>query len=148
MKALIVKKKWELKLKEARDLRSKGASMLFDRVSLLVECYNDPSFRKWHADNNLNELDVLDKEVSDVSGSTFLTVKAVFERFPDREDWVQSGFRDLTAKLMLEKKVDKQSTRVSWKDRALVAERENERLKAEIAQLKESIGIVAGAKCA
>ena len=60
-------KKWEVKMHEARELRKKGAGLLFDRVALLIACYDDGEFRAWHQASGTNELDFLDEELSDTA---------------------------------------------------------------------------------
>jgi hypothetical protein len=144
------KSKWEVKMHEARELRKQGAGLLFDRVSLLVACYEDDEFRSWHADNGTNELDFLDEELSDTAVG-FMTFRSVLAAYPSRDDWLRHNVRELIA-LTIEaenegKKRERDQARPSWKERALAAEAECERLRAEIANMKESLGIVAAAKC-
>lgn len=142
--------KWELKMHEARELRRQGASILFDRVTLLVECYDDDEFRAWHTEAGTNELDFLDEELSDTA-TGFLAWKSVLAAYPNREDWVRHNVRELLALTMAAQaeatKRDGDEKRVSWKERALAAEAECERLRAELASTKESLGIVASARC-
>lgn len=144
-------KKWELKMHEARELKKQGAGLLYDRVKLLVECYDDPAFREWHETNRTNELDFLDEELSDVAAS-FLTMKAVLTEHPERDAWIKHGVRQLIALAIdaeneRRRRESEDGKRISWKERALAAEKECERLRAEIANMKESLGIVASAKC-
>jgi hypothetical protein len=144
------KSKWELKMHEARELRKQGAGLLFDRVALLVDCYDDEDFRQWHADQGTNELDFLDEELSDTAVN-FMTFRAVLAAYPNREDWVRHNVRELIALTVAaeneSRKRDNESARQSWKERALAAERECERLRAELANMRESLEIVASAKC-
>ncbi len=137
-------------MNEARELRKRGSDLLFDRMSLLCECYSDSDFRSWHAANNTNELDFLDDELSDTA-ATFLTLKAVFESHPTKEEWSKHNIRDLIAMVIESeaesKKRENDTKRPSWKERALAAERECETLRAEIESIKQSLGIVASARC-
>jgi hypothetical protein len=141
--------KWEKKLHEARELRKRGAAVLYQRVALLVVVYEDAEFRRYHADAGTNELDFLDEELSDTAAN-FLTLKAVYDSHPQEADWVKHNVRDLIALAMQKPGTPKDNVapRVSWKDRAEAAERECERLRAELASIKESLGIVASARCA
>lgn len=144
-------KKWEMKVHEQRAIRVHCAELLYDRVKLLCECYDDSEFRRYHEDMGTNELDFLDDELSDTAAS-FLTLKAVMIAHSEKEEWNKHNIRDLIA-LVLKAEEDRkqregEEKRVSWKERALAAERECERLRAELANMKESLGIVAGAKCA
>jgi hypothetical protein len=145
----MAKAKWELKMKQARDLKKQGSEILFDRVSLLVACYNDSDFRAWAADQGTNELDFLDEELSDTAAS-FLTLKAVLDAYPEKESWTKHNVRDLIAQVLSDEKKKRDrddAKRVSWKERALAAEQECERLRGELENMKESLGIVASAKC-
>lgn len=140
---------WAVALEQQRKLRKKGSEMLFDRVKLLVKCYEDQEFRNWVASQETNEYDFLDEELSDTAAS-FLTLKAVMDEHPKREDWVRHNIRDLIA-LVLEAEREKKKRdgdhRISWKERALAAEKECERLRAELESTKKSLEIVASAKC-
>lgn len=143
----MAKTKWEMKMREARELRKKGAEVLFERICLLVACYDDTQFRAWHADNETDELDYLDEELSDTAAS-FMTLKAVLVAYPERESWVKHNIRDLIAEIIASGKTAKEpSTPKSWKSLAEELQHECERLRAEIKGLKENLAIVASAKC-
>jgi hypothetical protein len=137
--------KWELRMNEARELRRRGSELLFDRVSLLVSCYEDEDFRAWHADNGTNELDFLDFELSDTAAS-FLTLKAVLDANPERELWAKHNIRDLIADVIELDKKPRERSVPSWKEKCLAAEKECERLRAENANLKETLVLCVGAK--
>lgn len=145
-----IEKTWEVKMHEAREMRKKGAGLLYDRVALLIACYEDDEFRAWHETNGTNELDFLDEELSDTAVG-FLTFRAVMNSYPKRTEWITHNIRELIALTIAaeseKKKRDGDEKRISWKERALSAEAECERLRAEIANMKESLGIVASAKC-
>lgn len=146
----VSQKTWEVKMHEARAMRKKGAGLLFDRVALLIACYDDAEFRAWHESEGTNELDFLDEELSDTAVG-FLTFRAVMNSYSKRNEWVDHNIRELIALTIAaeneKKKRDGDEKRVSWKERALAAEAECERLRAEVANMKESLGIVASAKC-
>lgn len=146
----VSQKTWEVKMHEARAMRKKGAGLLYDRVALLIACYDDAEFRSWHEAAGTNELDFLDEELSDTAVG-FLTFRAVMNSYPKRNEWVDHNIRELIA-LTIEAENEKKKRggdekRVSWKERALAAEAECERLRSEVANMKESLGIVASAKC-
>ena len=144
------KSKWEVKLHEAREMRKRGSELLFDRVSLLVACYDDEAFRAWCAENETDELDYLDTELNDTAAN-FMTLKAVLHQYPVREEWVKHNIRDLIAQVIAEQaektKRERENPKPTWKERALLAEAECERLRAEVASMKESLGIVASSRC-
>jgi len=143
-------KKWEAKMHEARGLRKKGAGQLYDRLVLMIECYDDPAFRAWHEAAGTNDLDFLDEELND-TGHGFLDFRGVMAEYPKREDWIKHNIRQLIALTMKAeadaRKRDGVKDGVKWKARALAAEAECERLRGELASMKESLGIVASAKC-
>lgn len=142
------KKKWETKLNEARELRKRGSELLFDRVVLLVDCYEDDAFRAWCSETETNEVDYLDTELNDTA-ATFMTLKAVLHHYPVRDEWVKHNIRDLIAQVLSEQaeatKRERETAVPTWKERALAAEKEVERLRAKVEQLEESLQIVAGA---
>lgn len=142
--------KWEMLMREQRHLKSEGIANLHRRITLLVECYDDPEYRAWCEANGTSDLDALDAELADAAVD-FMTARAVLEQFPKIEEWQKHGIRELIALVMeadaSRRKVDGEA-RVSWKQRALEAERECERLRSEIKTLRDSLGLVAGAKCA
>lgn len=126
-------KKWELSLKEARELRQRGAQVLYQRVSLLVACYEDEEFGAWCVENNHNDLEFLDSELEDTAAG-FLTLKAVLDHYPEEDSWAKHNIRELIAEVLdAERQARKESgnERISWKERCLAAEKECERLRAE-----------------
>lgn len=128
--------KWEMKMNEQRDLRRQGITLLFQRVKLLIEVYNDAAFRGWCEQNKVVELDYLDAELSDVA-ACFLTLKSVMESYPNESDWQSKNIRELMAEAIESQKTDRQGAeRISWKERCLAAEKECERLRAENATLR------------
>lgn len=131
--------KWQLNLKVARDLRKQGSGLLFDRVVALVECYDDGEFRQWCSDENTNAMEYLDGELDDTAYD-FMTLREVLATYPERESWLRHNIRDMVAEVMAsQKKVDQNTERISWKERALAAERECERLRSELATVKELV---------
>ena len=139
--------KWEAKMNAARLLRKQGAGLLFDRVSLLVECYNDPAFRAWCVENDTPELDYLDAEVSDTA-CEFLTLLAVLKEYPERAAWEKHNIRDMIATVLDAQRRDREKEeahRQSWKERCLAAEKENERLRGELNTLSARVSELQGA---
>lgn len=145
----MTKKKWELSLREARQLKNKGSAILYQRVVLLKNCYDDAEFRKWCDEQGTNAADYLDDEIADTA-CQFLTLLAVLMSYPNEADWVKHSIRDLIAEAMAAEKAAKPkadtSERISWKDRCLAAERECERLRAELESLKKTLEFILSAK--
>lgn len=143
---------WKSRLNEQRDLQKKGAELLYQRVRLLVAIYDDQEFRDWCADSETDEVEYLDNELSDVA-CEFMTLKAVLKEHPDESAWVSRNLRELIAEVLEGKrrKRAEESPRVSWKEKAIAAEKECERLRAElnaqsarIAELHNVIGLMRG----
>lgn len=145
---MAAKRKWELSLKEARSLKEKGSAILFQRVVLLNQCFDDADFRAWCDTQDTNAADYLDDELSDTACG-FLTLRAVLEKYPNEADWIKHNIRDLIADaLAAEKatKTDNTNDRISWKERAIAAEKECERLRAEIEAMKKTLEFIVSAK--
>lgn len=83
-------------MNKQRDLKREGASLLFDRMLLLIDCYNDEEFKEWCKANGEGRVDYLNRELSD-TGQAFLHLKTLMEHFPNREDWLTKSFRVMTA---------------------------------------------------
>lgn len=157
-----VSRNWRLKMKEQRELRAKGIDVLHQRVVLLCEIYDDKEFARACEDNGVDILDELDREVEDVA-TTFMVLKQVMESYPSAAEWRKHGVRQLIADVLANSR-KKERTRevISWKERALAAEKEaaalkaeNERLRADISsltarvdELRASIGFATGRQLA
>lgn len=146
MSKQVKNEKWEMKLASNRNLRKQSSSLLYDRVKLLVDVYNDMEFRRWCSDNHADELDYMDSEIDD-TGIGFLTWMAVLEAHPNQEEWLRQNVRVLAAEAMdadREKKKaaileDGRKERVEWKARAMTAEAECERLRGEVKALTDRV---------
>jgi len=151
--------KWELKMHEARALRRQGAAILYDRIALLIACYDDLEFMAWHEAAGTNELDFLDEELSDTA-LTFMSLRSVMESNPNRQDWIKHNIRDLIAITVkaeadaADKEQGPGEKRIPWRQRALVAEAECVRLRTECECLRDECGradsllrILAAPKC-
>lgn len=133
---------WQLKMHKAQALRKEGTTTLFERVKLLCECYADEQFTLWCEDQKTNPEDYLDGEVSDFC-SSFLTVKAVYDANRNVDSWHRHGFAYLAHEIA--ESIKKPASRgVSYKSMYEAAQKEIERLRAEIQTLKESLEIVSG----
>lgn len=130
---------WRLSLRNARELRKQGAGMLFERVQLLVKVFDDDEFKGYCEESGSEPLELLDAELTDVACS-FVTARAVLDHFPKVDDWVNGDLRKMIAQIQKEGRRSRDDQqRPSWKDRALAAERECERLKAEMASLTSRV---------
>lgn len=144
---------WKVKLNEQRELKKMGAELLHQRVSLLVQVYDDKSFIEWCEESETDEIEYLDNELADVA-SEFMTLRAVLKEYPTAAEWAARNIRELIAEVLeagkRQRKGDSEP-RISWKDRAIAAEKECERLRAElnaqsarIAELHNVIALMRG----
>lgn len=142
--------KWESSLDRQRMLKRQGIALLYERIKLLIEVYEDAAFRKWCEDSSVIDLDYLDAELSDVAVS-FMTLRAVFIQHPNVDDWQGGNIRQMIADVIELQKVGRERVNViSWKERCLAAEKEVERLRFElqkrdstIAELRSCLTVVA-----
>lgn len=123
------KAKWLLRINQARELRKQGAAILFQRVSLLNECYENEDFRAWCAANNHVDLGFLDAELEDVA-CDFLTLKAVLANYPAETDWKKNNLRNMMA--------EKECERLRG---------EMNSLSARVSELQGALAIVSRGKC-
>lgn len=84
------------KLIRAKELQGNACAILYDRISLLVEVYNDPQFHEFENLDEFTAASRLDAYLTDVA-ENFITLKAVLELFPERETWEKRTFRELLA---------------------------------------------------
>lgn len=105
-----LKKHGELKsaMSQQRDSLALSA---YDRIKLLCEVFGDAEFR---ADLNLIDdgqaADWLDKECGDL-GHPFLTLKAAYERHPQRESWRNATVYELSIDaLAAEEEADREAS--------------------------------------
>lgn len=125
---------WKKKLNEHKELRKQGAVLLHARVTLLVAVYDDEAFREWCEVNETDEIEYLDEQLSDVAVE-FMTLRTVLQEFPKAEEWAERNIRELIAEVLEAKrrKRGESTERISWKERALAAEKECEQLRTELA---------------
>lgn len=134
---------WKMLLRQARQLRSQGVGLVYDRVVLLAPLAKDPEFEAWCHENNENYLDNLDSEFDDV-GYDFSTLQACLKEFPDRNKWLQRGVRGIvedaiaSAKRQREARGGATPTK-TWKERALLAEKELADLQKEVNTLRHRV---------
>lgn len=136
--------KWEVKMNKQRKLKAKGAEVLFERVSICVSCFEDPEFTDWCAGQGIDSLEFLDEELSDTAVN-FATLARVLDTFPTKEEWVKHNIRVMIAMVLEDQKSKKESepsSRIAWKDRALAAEAELEKLRAELKAIREKLETV------
>jgi len=126
-----------MKFHEAQSLRKQGASVLHQRIGLLMEIHDDEEFQGWCRDSDIVALDYLDSHLEDV-GFNFLTLKAVHEEYPDCKSWQKHNVRELCALVIASqrKKGDKPD-RKNWRKIAEALERENAILNARIGEMEK-----------
>lgn len=102
--------KWEIKMNKQRELKKEGAGLLFDRMQLLIECYNDERFKEWCRDNNDTRVEYLNRELSDI-GQEFLHLKTLVDHFPKRDQWTAKSVREMTAAVMVAQQEERRKQR-------------------------------------
>lgn len=131
--------KWESDLERQRLLKRQGIELLHERIKLLCHVYDDVDFRSWCDASGVIDLDYLDAELSDVAVS-FLTLRAVLLQHPSVDDWKGGNIRQMIAEVLESQKPKRERTEVvSWKERALAAEKEIERLQFELQKRDSTI---------
>lgn len=141
-------KNWKVALSEARTLKKKGIEMLYDRVKLLVDVFNDAAFIAQCEEDGTEPFDILDDALSDI-GHGFRTMKAVMNEYPNKTDWVRHDLRNLMA-MAVEKhrKASDPKDRVDWKALAERYKAECEVLRNEIESMRKTLEVIATARCA
>jgi len=143
------------KLSRVETLRREGPANLWERVSLLVEIADDPDYHakllqahpEWDVMPLDSIVDVFDcKYLDDYAclGFGFVQLKHILERFPDRTDWQHKTLVEMQQEAASpEADSDGPSKeRICWKQRALDAEKEVERLRVENAELRKLVSAV------
>ena len=130
---------WRMLMKQQQELKKKGAADLHRRVALLIQIQNDSEFQAWCESEHLNHEDEFDRELNDV-GIDYVTLRAVFNSYPNVEDWERTNVRELVAQVVHRQSKSRQSTdRISWKDRAKELEMELKRVVAEKKELEQRL---------
>lgn len=104
----ITDKQWKLNVMEAQKLRGKSMDLLYERISLLVQVFDDDDF--W-TDNSLDDDEAagkwLDKEVDEFrtigAASPFWTLRACLTRWPKKSEWTNTTLRKMLATLTEER---------------------------------------------
>jgi hypothetical protein len=133
---------WGTKLHEAQTLRKQGASMLHQRVKLLVEIHRDSEFQAWCVENSITALDYLDDHLEDV-GFDFITLESVLRSHPTAEEWQKHNIRQLCAMVKeSQRKAKEPVERINWRKRAEDLERDNAILKARLEEMEKMVELI------
>lgn len=101
---------WSQKLAAARVLRGKGAALLYDRLVLLREVFNDAAYRADCATRKINPEDELTDEVADTCAG-FVVLMQTLEKFPDRQVWQRKSLAKLVAAVVDEQQEQQRQRR-------------------------------------
>lgn len=130
---------WSQKLATQREMRSKGAALIYDRMKILLEVFKDEEFLNHCMERERNAADLLDEEVADTC-TDFLSLKCVIEYFPDKAIWQKERLDQLVAKsLEMRRKKDNKETHhavPSWKERYTELKKKFDSLEHEHAILR------------
>jgi len=141
-------------LSEANNLKARGADALFDRVKIYIALFTDMTYRE-HINrfDDFEVADILSREVDDTPW-TFLELKAIYDRYPMKEVWIERGTRSLAndvqaahdmAKPKGERKPRKTATLAEVEELKKEVKRlkaENRKLRKENAELKQQCEMV------
>jgi hypothetical protein len=124
---------WRMKMLEQRQLKVKGAGLIYLRISLLIKICDDEEFQADCDSRDVERYDILDDELDDV-GFDFLTLRRVWELNPSEDVWTSKSLRVLVAESVKKDRPSKENPaqRLSWKDRCRDLEKECERLRAAL----------------
>lgn len=120
---------WRVKMKDQRAKKKQGIQLLFDRVKLLIEIKSDPEFLSDCESRNVEPLDEIENEVSDV-GHPFGVLESVMTRYPKKADWSKK-LTVLIAEI-IEKQKRGPINRPKYKDVATRQEKTIEKLQQEL----------------
>lgn len=144
---------WRLKMKEQRDLRSRGSELLYERVKLLMDVEADPDFTAYCDEQGVEPLDELDNEVAEIAAS-FATLKEVMRVYPKKSSWTKR----LSAMILEIKESQKAARsgkeveRVNWRELAIERQKEIEHLRRDLelanVRIEELRAMVKGAVAA
>ena len=141
---------WRDRLQEARDLRKKGAKLVYKRAVKLREVYKSDGFQQHCAEVGRQKDEYLDDEVSDLF-CDFKLLMVMLEHFPKEADWANNKLTVLAAKAVQANKADEKgrkpaTERVKWKDKYIELEgmyqavvEEKQKLEDEISRLAKSL---------
>lgn len=132
---------WSQKMSQTRQMRSEGASLLYDRVKLYEEIYEDDEYRDNCLAREVNPEDELDHECADTC-CTFLELLAVMESFPRQSQWTGGHLKVMLAETLAVQSRSTTAARAkrntkNWKE--IAAERER-----EIVALREQLAVANG----
>lgn len=126
---------WSEKIANARQLRSRGAALNFERIKMLVEVYKDKQF---YIDNNFDEpkgLEYLDDEVGDLCAS-FKTLMAVIDHFPKKSYWGNNRLHRMVAEVMEEQREQSKGSNAGGRTRKSVTVKEHEQTEKDLSREK------------
>lgn len=85
---------------QAREMRGQSGLSAYDRAKILVDVFNDRDFRTDVGNvDDFGAADALDQYVDDLCVS-FLQLKAMFEHFPNREQWKEGMLFQMHAEVI------------------------------------------------
>jgi len=88
-------KPYKQKLLLAREMRGRVGGLIYDRVALLCEVFDDADFRADFGNiDDLRAAEILDAEVADV-GFDFLQLREIAKNITDRAQWEKRTIFDL-----------------------------------------------------
>ena len=129
---------YKQKLLDARALRRKTGGILFDRMRLLCEVFEDRDFRADAGNvDDVRAAEVLDVEVDD-TGFDFLQLREILQANPAWEAWEAARLSDLY-EAVLEARRKTHTTQPAIRRRHVVRREEFDQLQTELTTAREKL---------
>lgn len=147
---IVVTPGWKTLLEKHDKLVAKSNVTLFDRVKLLKEVFDDPSYKMDCRSSGRRETEMLDLRLTDTCAS-FGDLHRTIKLYPNRDQWKNGNLSrmiiDAAEVVRAEARERNQALEVpgskdqklSWKQRALVAEGRVRELEGEVRELKAEV---------
>lgn len=113
----MAKKTWSQKLADTRVMKGEGAAIVFDRVTLYQEIFNDADFAADCEDRGVSREKALDEECADLCCGVLVLLE-VLRVFPARVDWEKRHLDKMVAEIVEKSRADKgerSTPNKSWK---------------------------------
>lgn len=130
--------KWEQKLKKVDDLIARSNASLFDRVTLLVEIWDDKDYLAHHDGDIEKAESMLDSKLGDY-GIGFFEAQAILKHFPNRPHWVGNSIRTMLAKALEAEEAVRKEAKTPVVRKGPVPRKEHQEIVQQLEQSKKRV---------
>jgi len=113
---------------QAKTLQATAKANVYDRVTLLVQVYDDDTFRLEHGADDFALANVLNQYLDD-TGWDFLELRSILEHFPEREQWQENRLTKMHQEVMDKRRRKAQAKPTNGKPKRVT--------KADVARLEQ-----------